>query len=72
MKTPASSLVTVCLVMGWGCQGQEQEQEFDLELCRNRGSHWRSNQHDYIFSGILEQFRGRDKVSDRLVLGNTE
>jgi len=58
MKT-ASSLVTMCLIMGWGCQGQE----FDLELCKNRESHWRSNQHDYIFSGILDQFRGKEKVS---------
>ena len=60
MKT-LSSLV-ILTVMGWGCQGQEQE--FDLELCKNRGSHFRSNQHDYIFSGFLDEFKSNEKVGD--------
>lgn len=30
-----------------------EEQEYDLQLCRERPSHWRNNQHDYLFSGLL-------------------
>merc|ERR1712059_6657 len=34
--------------MGFG-----EEPEYDLELCKARPSHWRNNQHDYVFSGLL-------------------
>ena len=34
-----------------------ESDEFEVELCEHRGSHWRNNQHNYIFSGLLEQVR---------------
>ena len=37
-----------------------QQEEFDLELCRSRPSHWRNNQHDYLFSGLLDLGEGLD------------
>ena len=33
----------------------KSEDEFELELCRNRGADWRHNQHNYIFSGFLKK-----------------
>ena len=33
----------------------EDPQEYELELCRNRGADWRHNQHNYIFSGFLKK-----------------
>ena len=36
------------------------EEEFNLELCRSRPSHWRNNQHDYLFSGLLDLGKGLD------------
>ena len=29
--------------------------EWDLDLCKERGKHWRNNQHNYIYSGLLGQ-----------------
>ena len=33
----------------------EDSEEYELELCRNRGADWRHNQHNYIFSGFLKK-----------------
>ena len=32
--------------------------EWDLTLCKERGNHWRNNQHNYLYSGLLGQVGG--------------
>ena len=33
--------------------GAGEQQEFQLELCRQRSLHWRNNQHNYLHSALL-------------------
>ena len=35
--------------------GQGEGDEWDLALCEGRGNHWRNNQHNYLYSGLLGQ-----------------
>ena len=37
--------------------------EWDLTLCKERGIHWRNNQHNYLYSGLLGQVECPDKFS---------
>ena len=50
----------VTLLTGLFSNVLSQQEEFDLELCRSRPSHWRNNQHDYLFSGLLDLGEGLD------------
>ena len=32
-----------------------ESEEFDLSQCKQRESHWRNNQHNYLYSGLLDK-----------------
>ena len=52
LSRPYTALVIMVLVT---VTKAEDPQEYQLELCRNRGADWRHNQHNYIFSGFLKK-----------------
>ena len=50
----------------------EDPQEYELELCRNRGADWRHNQHNYIFSGFLKKVCCRIRTEGKFILHNSQ
>ena len=44
----------------------EDSEDYELELCKNRGADWRHNQHNYIFSGFLKKVGCRVKTEGNL------
>ena len=34
-----------------------ESEEFDVSQCKQRGSHWRNNQHNYLYSGLLDKVK---------------
>ena len=34
-----------------------ESEEFDLSQCKQRESHWRNNQHNYLYSGLLDKVK---------------
>ena len=54
MSRPYTATALVLMVLVTVTKA-EDSQEYELELCRNRGADWRHNQHNYIFSGFLKK-----------------